>query len=1034
MRIKIILFLLLNYLNKIQINKTMKISNDPNKKLYNDSIISSSPIKSDRTQLTTSTKAEKSKNNSKSKCLVPLSLITNYESLPKNVIEQIQCQVCMGLIINPVDCLLCEDSFCKECLENKISNNLSCFNGCFPVKYKEVSKSLMNLFNNIEIKCFNHLQGCKEIIKYDELCKYASKEEREKINSNQNSQDHSNIKTNNIDNKNNIYNKSNCLYSHLDNCIYRNIICSSCNKKCVYNEYQKHIRQCKEEIKQSLNNNKSSSKDVIESDGNKYAEMNKEERIMDLLSSEALNNKSNSNGNINSLSKEINVVINSNNNIHIKIDDLNKDIKEIKESLYNLVSFINLDNYGNIKNTYDMTKNNKEYSNKNFSNNTETMKESYNKDNKSKSFINNNTYSNINNEVLGLNKKNNKLLSTEINDVNDTFLENNDICNDSIINSESINQFNNTLKEKNNINFGHKEDIKGFSIYKTFGNMDNKVANEVNDNHLENYPYINNDSNIANHITGHGNLDIKNTTKQGTNKSDSYIAENIKSYNNNYNTINTSNDAMNNTSTRNNLLASDKLKAMLKQRANSKSISKTPDNNHNNLNNHTINRMIPKRRDISNVSERIKDTLLGNNRTSITRSNTNLIQIHNAIETNIDKLSSKCDNEFDSLNNRLSSLEMIFSNENLKRLTLEWIKAFNQNGNNYNSNVDDSILNSNMVIDEHNDRYNTNNQHIQRSLYSDAVNNINYKRSDISKNKSIGKSEANLLNKNKNKSSSCLNSYMNSTRTSKSPKLSSIIRKDSKLNLNYNYNNNNNNKYSKAKIEGASTIYKKKTNQDNNSIYSSKFKNLNKIRSKTPLNINNANNNSHISNINKYQTSISNNNTIKTTNNDYLNESKQQLHSNRNETNNNNNNNNLNNINLQSLTSRSKSPTLTELKFSQYYDNMVKQSKQASINFNNNHYNSNDIIISGKVFKEFAVSILNFQETIITQLEELSSKSTNVSFDEECLRKLNKEFEEMIKNLLEKEAVEIKSSTQSVMLDQSEYLLGNIKDIINGKE
>ena len=39
--------------------------------------------------------------------------LNNIQNLLKNVI---QCKICMNILIDPVDCLYCNQTFCKDCI------------------------------------------------------------------------------------------------------------------------------------------------------------------------------------------------------------------------------------------------------------------------------------------------------------------------------------------------------------------------------------------------------------------------------------------------------------------------------------------------------------------------------------------------------------------------------------------------------------------------------------------------------------------------------------------------------------------------------------------------------------------------------------------------------------------------------------------------------------------------------------------------------------------------------------------------------
>ena len=66
------------------------------------------------------------------------------------------CSICSGIIIEPVQCLSCENSFCKDCLEDwkKKKGENSCPFRCSNPTFKN-SRLIKNLLSNLRFKCQN---------------------------------------------------------------------------------------------------------------------------------------------------------------------------------------------------------------------------------------------------------------------------------------------------------------------------------------------------------------------------------------------------------------------------------------------------------------------------------------------------------------------------------------------------------------------------------------------------------------------------------------------------------------------------------------------------------------------------------------------------------------------------------------------------------------------------------------------------------------------------------------------------------------
>ena len=89
----------------------------------------------------------------------------SFKLIKSNVI----CSICTGIIVSPIQCTNCENTFCETCIEewsNKPGNE--CPFRCKNPKYKS-SRTINNILSNLTFKCQN---GCNEIIPYSELEKH----------------------------------------------------------------------------------------------------------------------------------------------------------------------------------------------------------------------------------------------------------------------------------------------------------------------------------------------------------------------------------------------------------------------------------------------------------------------------------------------------------------------------------------------------------------------------------------------------------------------------------------------------------------------------------------------------------------------------------------------------------------------------------------------------------------------------------------------------------------------------------------------
>ena len=120
------------------------------------------------------------------------SMVVN-QTYFEEIKADITCLICSGLVIDPIKCSNCENSFCKLCIEQWKKVNVSCPLRCSPVlsKYVEVPRIIKNLLERAIIKCRN---GCitnlKNFKDHMVQCKFSHmkvnylKKENEKLNTN----------------------------------------------------------------------------------------------------------------------------------------------------------------------------------------------------------------------------------------------------------------------------------------------------------------------------------------------------------------------------------------------------------------------------------------------------------------------------------------------------------------------------------------------------------------------------------------------------------------------------------------------------------------------------------------------------------------------------------------------------------------------------------------------------------------------------------------------------------------------------------
>ena len=112
----------------------------------------------------------------------------------------IQCKICMNILNDPYDCLCCNQTFCKSCIENYIKTNNKCpFSEFFDLnnhknnqnkkinnndllnKIKPSSSNFAKIIQSLKFQCQNYDKGCntelnvEEILEHEKLCKFKGK-------------------------------------------------------------------------------------------------------------------------------------------------------------------------------------------------------------------------------------------------------------------------------------------------------------------------------------------------------------------------------------------------------------------------------------------------------------------------------------------------------------------------------------------------------------------------------------------------------------------------------------------------------------------------------------------------------------------------------------------------------------------------------------------------------------------------------------------------------------------------------------------
>ena len=78
----------------------------------------------------------------------------------------IDCEICLGILIYPISCSQCNRNFCKKCIGDYQEKSNKCPNCREIFKGINCNNNTIDYLNNIQLKCYHFKEGCNEIILY----------------------------------------------------------------------------------------------------------------------------------------------------------------------------------------------------------------------------------------------------------------------------------------------------------------------------------------------------------------------------------------------------------------------------------------------------------------------------------------------------------------------------------------------------------------------------------------------------------------------------------------------------------------------------------------------------------------------------------------------------------------------------------------------------------------------------------------------------------------------------------------------------
>lgn len=155
-------------------------------------------------------------------------------SPPANL-KDLSCPICLGVLVNPVECAICETAYCEGCLGKygKSKCPMKCSDE-LQIK-KKCHKIIRNGLASLKLKCRFQTYGCRRSFNYDAYLTHVGVCDHRVMPCIAYS------KCSKMD-------KISEIHEHQDVCGFVEIQCEYCKTPYLRNQKDKHMRRCKEKI------------------------------------------------------------------------------------------------------------------------------------------------------------------------------------------------------------------------------------------------------------------------------------------------------------------------------------------------------------------------------------------------------------------------------------------------------------------------------------------------------------------------------------------------------------------------------------------------------------------------------------------------------------------------------------------------------------------------------------------------------------------------------------------------------------------
>ena len=99
----------------------------------------------------------------------------NFFGVSEEDINEFTCGICFEIFVNPVFTQCCRQIYCFDCINQWLGEHNTCPNDRQQLSSNgliQPNRALLNIFNNLKVKCNYNLNGCQEILKVKELANH----------------------------------------------------------------------------------------------------------------------------------------------------------------------------------------------------------------------------------------------------------------------------------------------------------------------------------------------------------------------------------------------------------------------------------------------------------------------------------------------------------------------------------------------------------------------------------------------------------------------------------------------------------------------------------------------------------------------------------------------------------------------------------------------------------------------------------------------------------------------------------------------